>query len=108
MRIPILVLLAVMLDSSSSMATMLVDGDRVCPIGGETYKSFEIASTTSFSRRLDLRPLGPAGYLPWIECPNGFVVYKSEKEFTTAEIETLTPVVASAEYQKLRVEHVIA
>jgi len=52
--------------------------------------------------RLDLRRTGPAAFLPHIECPNGFVVFKAEKEFTPDEIAKLTPVVAADEYQKAR------
>lgn len=93
---------------SAANATTLFPVERTCPIGGEKYQSFEIGSTSQFGFRLDLRPVGPAAHLPWIECPNGFVVWKDEKEFTSEEIAKLTPIVASAEYQRLRMEHVTA
>lgn len=81
---------------------------RTCPIGGEKYDSFAIFSTSSFGIRLDLRRGGPAAHLPTPECPNGFVVYKDEKEFTPEEIATLTPLVASEAYQRLRGSHMLS
>jgi hypothetical protein len=92
----------------NTYATTLFPVERICPIGGEKYQSTEIGSTSSFGMRLDTRPIGPAAYLPWVECPNGFVVFKDEKDFSKAEIEKLTPVVASSEYQRMRKEHMIA
>jgi hypothetical protein len=89
-------------------ATTLFHVERTCPIGGEKYQSTEIGSTSSFGMRLDTRPIGPAAHLPWTECPNGFVVFKDEKDFSKAEIKKLTPVVASSEYQRMRKEHMIA
>jgi hypothetical protein len=96
------------LAGGAAEATTMLTVDRTCPIGGEVYESFEIASTTRMGARLDTRPMGPAAAIPWVECPNGFIVYKDEKEFTAAEIATLTPVVASDAYQQLRREHVAA
>ncbi|HEX4301967.1 MAG TPA: hypothetical protein VHZ78_04200 [Rhizomicrobium sp.] len=89
-------------------ATTLFPRDRTCPVGGETFKSFAIGSTSSFGARLDLRPMGPQAHLPTVECPNGFVVFKAEEDFTPAEIATLTPVVASATYQAARQTEPIA
>ena len=108
-RATVLVLgLSFALAGGAAEATTMSTVDRTCPIGGEVYESFQINSTTRVGSRLDLRPMGPAGVIPWIECPNGFIVYKDEKEFTAAEIATLTPVVASDAYQRLRREHVAA
>jgi hypothetical protein len=89
-------------------ATTMFPVQRTCPVGGEKYESFEIGSTSQFGMRLDLRPRGPAAHLPWIECPNGFVVWKDEKDYTKEEVAKLTPIVASAEYQHMRKEHVTA
>lgn len=89
-------------------ATTIYQVERTCPVGGEKFKSFGIGSTSSFGVRLDLRPGGPAAHLPTPECPNGFVIYKEEADFTADEIAKLTPVVASAEYQRMRTEHVMA
>lgn len=100
--------LSFVLAGGAAEATTMVTVDRTCPIGGEVYKSFDIASTTQMGMRLDTRPMGPAATIPWVECPNGFIVYKDEKEFTAAEIATLTSVVASEAYQRLRREHVAA
>jgi hypothetical protein len=106
-----LIILAIVLAACVALpgsATTMAKITRTCPIGGEKYDSFEIMSTSSFGKRLDLRPIGPAAYLPTVECPNGFVVYKDEKDFTADEIAKLTPVVASAEYRRIRTVHMIA
>src|SRR6266480_7738470 len=87
----------------NTYATTLVNVERTCPVGGEKYQSFEIGSTSQFGVRLDLRPIGP--HVPWVECPNGLVLFKGEEKFTKDEIAKLTPVVASAEYQRMREEH---
>lgn len=100
--------LALALGSGAAGATTMSAVERTCPVGGETYPSVQINSTTRLGMRLDTRPTGPAAHLPWIECPNGFVVYKDETEFTAAEVATLTPVVAGEAYQRLRQEHVTA
>jgi hypothetical protein len=88
--------------SVPAAATTMVPKERVCPIGGEKYKSFEIASTSYFGIRLDLQRTGVGAFLPYVECPNGFIVYKDESEFKTDEIAKLTPVVSSPEYQVAR------
>ena len=94
--------------SFPASATTLRPVERTCPTGGEKFQSVAIASTSQMGMRLDLRPLGPAGHLPWIECPNGFVVFKDEKAFTKEEIAKLTPLIASDEYQRVRKEHTTA
>ncbi len=100
--------LAVVAIVASAQATTMMPVQKNCPIGGEKYESFEIMSTSQFGMRLDLRPNGPAAYLPWDRCPNGFVVWKDAKEFTPEEIAKLTSVVASEEYQRMRKEHATA
>jgi hypothetical protein len=100
--------LSLALAGGAAEATTMSTIERTCPIGGEVYESFQINSTTRLGSRLDMRPMGPAAALPWVECPNGFIVYKDEKEFTAAEIATLTPIVAGDTYQRLRREHVAA
>ena len=100
--------LAALAFCGAARATTLIQVERTCPIGGARYLSFEIGSTSNFGRRLDLRWIGPEGHLPTVECPNGFVVFKPEEEFTAAEIATLTPVVASAAYQAARRSEPIA
>jgi hypothetical protein len=107
-RATFLILLSSALAAGVAEATTMSRVDRTCPIGGEVYESFQINSTTQMGARLDTRPMGPAAAIPWVECPNGFIVYKDEKEFTADEIATLTPVVASDGYQQLRREHVAA
>ena len=95
-------LLALLAICGAAQATTLYPLERSCPVGGERYQSFGIGSTSRFGLRLDLRPVGPAAFLPMIECPNGFVVFKDDSKFTPAEIAELTPVVASKAYQDLR------
>jgi hypothetical protein len=102
------VLVAVLFSQVSAGATTMFPVERICPVGGEKFQSFEIGSTSQFGMRLDFRPNGPAAYLPWVQCPNGFVVFKDEKEFTKAEIDVLTPIVGGADYQRMRKEHTIA
>ena len=94
--------------AAAASATTISETERVCPVGGDTYTSFEINSTSQFGTRLDLRAVGPASNLPWIECPNGFIVFKDESSFTAAEIAALTPVVAAADYQEARTAHMPA
>jgi hypothetical protein len=101
-------LIALVAGGAIAHATTMFPVERTCPIGGAKYQSFEIGSTSQFGMRLDLRPNGPAAHLPWIECPNGFVVWKDEKDFTKDEIAKLTPIVASQAYQRMRKEHVTA
>lgn len=90
------------LTAGETAATTTIPKERICPVGGAKYPSFEIGSTSSFGVRLDLQRLGPSAHLPYVECPNGFVVYKDESEFTADEIAKLTPLVASARYQAAR------
>jgi hypothetical protein len=89
-------------------ATTILKMERVCPVGGEKYDSFMIGSTSYFGLRLDLRRNGVGAFLPYVECPNGFIVFKDEKDFTPDEIAKLTPVVASGTYREARQSEVDA
>jgi hypothetical protein len=104
----IAIIAALLASLTAAHATTMFPVERTCPIGGAKYQSFEIGSTSQFGMRLDLRAVGPAAILPWVECPNGFVVWKDEKDFTKDEIAKLTPIVASEAYQRMRKEHVTA
>jgi hypothetical protein len=95
-------LIALVLASGQSFATTIYRTERTCPVGGEKYQSFGIGSTSSFGMRLDLQRLGPQAHLPYIECPNGFVVTKDEADYTPDEIAKLTVVVASEVFQTAR------
>lgn len=108
MNRPLAASLAVLALVSTAHATTMMPVQKVCPVGGQKYESFEIMSTSQFGMRLDLRPNGPAAHLPWDVCPNGFVVWKDETKFTPQEIAKLTPIVASQDYQRMRKEHVTA
>lgn len=105
---PVIAIAAALASLAAANATTMFPVERTCPVGGEKYQSVEIGSTSQFGMRLDLRPIGPAAHLPWTECPNGFVVWKDEKEFTKEEIAKLTPIVESEAYQRMRKEHVTA
>jgi hypothetical protein len=95
-------ILVSLIAATPAAATTTFPRERVCPVGGETYQSFEIASTSYSGIRLDLQRGGVGAFLPYVECPNGFIVYKDESKFTADEIAKLTPVVSSAEYQAAR------
>ena len=72
-----------------------------CPIGGSPFDYARPAASQAIGMRPDGKPYGPGQYpaaLP--ECPdNGLILYK---DYAPAEVEKLTPLVASAEYQALR------
>jgi hypothetical protein len=104
----LVIALVVLAGLCAAQATTMFPIERTCPVGGEKYQSFDIASTSQFGMRLDFRPNGPAAHLPWVVCPNGFVVFKDEKSFTKVEIAILTPIVTGADYQRMRKEHVTA
>jgi hypothetical protein len=104
----LVMVLAAMAFLSPARATTMFPVERTCPVGGERFQSFEIGSTSQFGMRLDFRPNGPAAHLPWVVCPNGFVVFKDESEFTKAQIAILTPLVNGVDYQRMRREHVTA
>jgi hypothetical protein len=86
-------------------ATTFEEEELTCPIGGQTFKAMVMASTFSTGQRLDLKPVGGPSFgmlLP--VCPdNGFVMYKMK--FSDEEVRTLTPIVLSDEYQRLRAEN---
>jgi hypothetical protein len=83
-----------------SHATTFAEVDFTCPIGGEKFKDHVMMSTSIFGRRLDFKPIPLVSIAAYPKCPrNGFVLF--EREFTAEQIEKLTPVVATAEYQSL-------
>ena len=85
-----------------SMASIVMDVEVTCPIGGERFETVVAMSGTQFGQNLDRRPFG-AIVTPWplSKCPsNGFVIYKDD--LTASEIDRLTPYVKSATYQTLQ------
>jgi hypothetical protein len=89
-------------------ATTFREGEFTCPIGGQKFKAMFVASNTYWSRRLDLKPIAPTPESvpsPLPVCPdNGFVMYKAD--FSTEELNTLTPIVLSDEYRRERAGNV--
>lgn len=82
-------------------ATTFVQQDVVCPVGGEKFVGFIVASTTTWGQRPDGRPYGSMPVVPVIECPgNGMILF--EEEFGEEDVARLTPLVASREYQAMR------
>jgi hypothetical protein len=88
-------------------ATTMGKREFTCPIGGKTFTALVVNSNTYWGRRLDLKPIAPTpSSVPWPlpVCPdNGFVMFK--RHFSEAELGTLTPIVLSDEYQKLRTQN---
>lgn len=88
--------------SPLSMASIVMDVEITCPIGGERFEATVAMSGTQFGQNLDRRPFGPT-VSPWpiSKCPsNGFVIYKND--FTASEIDQLMPYVNSVTYQTLQ------
>lgn len=74
----------------------------VCPLDHKQFTYTLDGSGTSFTRRLDMKPMGPTP-APWRigQCPScGFVLYK--KEYTDSEKVVLLEIVNTVEYRKAR------
>lgn len=73
-----------------------------CPIGGETFTQRMATSGYQYGMQLDIKPVGAiAAPLPLPECPgNGFLIF--DEGLSDADIDRLTAVVASREYQAMR------
>jgi len=85
-------------------AMTVMDVEITCPVGGEEFTARLAGSGTAFGANLDRRPFG-ATPSPWplARCPgNGFVLY--QREFSDAEVARLTPLVESAEFQRMQAE----
>lgn len=73
----------------------------VCPVGGEKFKGYVVASYTSWGNRPDGRAYGTLPVHPIVECPkNGMLLF--DDNFTAPELQILESVVPSAEYQAMR------
>jgi len=72
-----------------------------CPIGGGSFKFEAVAPPVVVGERPDGRPIGSIKFpLTLPECPeNGLVLYK---EYDSAEVAKLEPLVASEAYRELR------
>jgi hypothetical protein len=82
------------------------DKDEVCPIGGEEFVSPGTLSCTSLGVRFDFKPINSCEWVRHpVICPkNGFPIYKSE--FTTKEIERLSVIVETDDFQNNRIGNV--
>jgi hypothetical protein len=88
--------------ASHASATTYYQETVKCPIGGEKFKRMAVGSNSTFGTRLDGMPYSPLPIYPIPECPgNGFLIF--QPDFTKAEVDRLTPLVASQEYQAMRV-----
>jgi hypothetical protein len=86
----------------TAQTTTMFEVKRSCPIGGESFKGFEIGSSSSWGHRPDGRSYGSLPIYPLPECPsNGFVMF--EDKFSSSEIATLAQFVESPEYQRMRI-----
>lgn len=85
-------------------ASMVEEGILTCPVGGENFHGYIFISYRMRNRHLDGKPQSWK-HAPYIAaCPsNGFVIYRND--FSSNEIERLTSLVNSAEYQNLRKIH---
>jgi len=71
-----------------------------CPIGGESFDYVVPVGAAPLGERPDGKFYGAPSPNPLPECPsNGLVLYK---DYTPAEVEKLTPLVGSDDYQALR------
>lgn len=88
---------------SIAMAHKVTEVEKNCPVCGTTFKT-EMASGTSFSMRLDLKPLGAiVAPLPIPVCPEcSFVLYKYT--LTGEEREKLMGFLKSPQYRQLIAE----
>lgn len=94
---PFLLSMLAAMTCAPALATTFMEETVTCPIGGETFEYQAMASTSSFGAMLDGMPIGPGPnpYAPPI-CPtNKLVMYR---DFTKAELETLTAIIAKPDY----------
>lgn len=84
------------------MAHTEFTANLTCPLDNKQFTYVLDASGTTFTRRLDMKPMGPTA-APWRigQCPScGFVLYK--KEFTDAEKVRLREIVETVDYHTAR------
>lgn len=73
----------------------------ICPIGGEAFEHISTGAYSVFGERPDGKQYGSwVSPLPLVECPsNGLIVFK---QFSEAELNELSGLIATAEYRALR------
>ncbi|HKX92706.1 MAG TPA: hypothetical protein VJM15_09820 [Sphingomicrobium sp.] len=85
----------------TASATTMFPKKFVCPVGGETFTAQVIGSMSSWGQRPDGRRYGTTPIVPITECPgNGLVLF--EEKFDDADLEKLTSLVNSTDYQSAR------
>jgi hypothetical protein len=86
--------------SPAALAQGTARRTMTCPIGGDSFDYVVPVGNPPLGERPDGKPYGTPAPTPLPECPsNGLVLYK---DYTPAEVEKLTPLVGSDEYQALR------
>lgn len=99
-RFVLLAPLAAVALAAPAVAAPTVKQAMTCPIGGEAFDYARPVATAPLGMRPDGKPYGAAAPAPLPECPgNGLILYK---DYTADEVKTLTPLVASDDYQALR------
>lgn len=75
--------------------------DKVCPLGGETFKALELGTHSTYGRHLDWEPMSYMRFpVPLAVCPtNGFVITK--EKYSKEELESQKKVVESKAYRDL-------
>jgi hypothetical protein len=90
----------VLLFTAPASASTYTEEEFRCAVGGQRFTAVVQMSMTSFGQRPDGQAYH-TGAAPPLECPDNGLVYYKDK-FTKAEVQRLTPIVSSPEYQTLR------
>lgn len=99
-RLPTLALVLLVLVSPRATALTFFEKEVTCPIGGERFRSKQMASGTSFCVRLDTKRLGAIASPPPLHvCPESKFAF-DEDDFSRRELRSLEPWVESGEYQE--------
>jgi len=82
-------------------ATTFAPVEQKCPVGGKSFTSMEMMSTTTWGSLPDGMPLGVGPNPPPLpQCPdNGLVIYK---DFDKGTVAKLPAIVLAESYQSLR------
>jgi hypothetical protein len=104
LRVPILVLFALLFGGSAAQAGLPYPVKKSCAVGGERFTHTETMAYTVFGHRPDGKPYGSWTFpLPLPVCPgNGLVMYR---DFSKTEKASLKALIASEEYRSLLAEN---
>ncbi|MBV9931790.1 MAG: hypothetical protein JO013_12710 [Alphaproteobacteria bacterium] len=98
--VPLLAAAGAALLAASALGQGTARRTMTCPVGGESFDYVVPVGVPPLGERPDGKPYGTPAPTPLPECPsNGLVLYK---DYTPAEVEKLTPLVGSDDYQALR------